>query len=119
MNVDTMGNNFAPALGAGKYLFPATFAQQRLWFLEQLQPGSASYLIPWSLRINGKLNAEALARSLNEIVRLHEILRTTFAWKDGAPVQIVAGELSLPMPVLDFSSGTKREQEAQRLAARS
>jgi len=117
VNVETMGNNSAQALGAAKYVFPATFAQQRLWFLEQLQPGSASYLIPWSLRINGKLNTQALERSLNEIVRRHEILRTTFSWKDGAPVQVVTGELSVPLPMLDLSSSTKREQEAQRLAS--
>ncbi len=83
MNVETTGNNSAPTQGAAKYVFPATFAQQRLWFLEQLQPGSASYLIPWSLRITGNLNPEALRRSLNEIVHRHEILRTTFSWQDG------------------------------------
>jgi Condensation domain len=98
-------------------VFPATFAQQRLWFLEQLQPGSTSYLIPWSLRISGNLNEEALERSLNEIVRRHEILRTTFAWKDGLLVQVVAGELSVPIPVLDPSFSANREQEAQRLAS--
>src|SRR5713226_6061232 len=112
-----MGHNSAQPLGIAKYVFPATFGQQRLWFLEQLQPGSTSYLIPWSLRINGKLNAEALERSLDEIVRRHEILRTTFTWKDGASVQVVGGELPVPMPVLDLSSHAKREQEAQRLAS--
>ena len=108
-------------VGAGTYVFPATFAQQRLWFLEQLQPGGTSYLIPWSLRISGNLDPEALRRSLNEIVRRHEILRTTFSWKDGAPVQVVAGELSVPMPVLDLSARANPEranpeEEAQKLA---
>jgi amino acid adenylation domain-containing protein len=116
VNVDTMGNSSAQASAAAKYVFPSTFAQQRLWFLEQLQPGSTSYLIPWSLRISGKLNAEALEHSLNEIVRRHEILRTTFSFKDGAPVQVVAGELSVPMPTVDLSSSAKSEEEAQRLA---
>ncbi|HEY8670269.1 MAG TPA: condensation domain-containing protein, partial [Terriglobales bacterium] len=86
-----------------KYVFPTTFAQQRLWFLEQLQPGSISYLVPWSLRISGKLNLPALEQSLNEIVRRHEVLRTTFSWKDGMPVQVIAGALSIPLPVLDLS----------------
>ena len=81
-----------------------------------MQPGGTSYLIPWSLRISGKLNAEALQRSLNEIVRRHEILRTTFSWKDGAPVQVVAGELSVAMPVLDLSASANPEEEAQKLA---
>jgi amino acid adenylation domain-containing protein len=97
-------------------VFPATFAQQRLWFLEQLQPGGTSYLIPWSLRISGKLDPEALRRSLNEIVRRHEILRTTFSWKDGAPVQVVGGELSLAVPVLDLSGRANPEEEGQKLA---
>src|SRR5258708_29467755 len=102
--VETMGNNSAWARGKGKYVFPATFAQERVWFLEQLQPGGTSYLIPWSLRLSGNLDPEALQRSLNEITRRHEILRTTFFWKDGAPAQVVAGEISVPMPVLDISS---------------
>jgi len=114
--VETTGNNSGHASTTAKYVFPATFAQQRLWFLEQLQPGSASYLIPWSLRIQGQLNAEALQRSLNEIVRRHEILRTSFSWKDGAPVQVVTSELSLAMPVRDLSSSPNREQEVQKLA---
>jgi hypothetical protein len=97
-------------------VFPATFAQQRLWFLEQLQPGGTSYLIPWSLRISGKLDPEALRRGLNEIVRRHEILRTTFFWKDGAPVQVVEGELSVAMTVRDFSTRAKPEDAAQTLA---
>src|SRR5450631_3455681 len=111
-----MGNNSALALGKGKYVFPSTFAQQRLWFLERLQPGGTSYLIPWSLRISGNLNPDALQRSLNEIVRRHEILRTTFSWKDGAPVQVVTGDLSVAMPVLDLSASANPEEEAQKLA---
>ena len=72
------------------YVFPVTFAQQRLLFLDQLDPDSTSYSVPWSIRMTGKLNAEALERSLNEIVRRHEILRTTFDIVDGQPVQIVS-----------------------------
>jgi amino acid adenylation domain-containing protein len=113
-----MGNN--PAQGilgtAATYVFPTTFAQQRLWFLEQLQPGGVSYLVPWSLRLSGQLNVEALEKSLNEIVRRHEILRTTFSWKDGAPVQVVAGSLCIALPVIDLSDRTNPAEEAQRLA---
>src|SRR5229473_7358303 len=104
--VETMGNNSALALGKGKYVFPATFAQQRLWFLEQLQPGGTSYLIPWALRISGSVNVEALERCLNEIVHRHEVLRTSFSWKDGMPMQIVAGSLTVPLLVEDLSSYT-------------
>jgi amino acid adenylation domain-containing protein len=116
VNVETTGNNSAQVAGAGTYVFPATFAQQRLWFLEQLQPGGVSYLIPWSLRISGNLNVEALGRALNEIVRRHEVLRTTFSFKDGAPVQVVAEKLSVPMALLDLSSRATREEDAKRLA---
>src|SRR5437016_12792795 len=63
----------------GPHQVPATFLQQRLWFLNQLQPEDVSYLIPWSFRLSGSLDAAALERTLNEIVRRHEVLRTTFA----------------------------------------
>src|SRR5258708_19480805 len=114
--VETMGNNSASALGKGKYVFPAALAQQRWGFVEKLRRGGTSYLIPWSLRLSGNLDPEALQRSLNEITRRHEILRTTFFWKDGAPAQVVAGEISVPMPVLDISSSAKPEEEAHKLA---
>jgi amino acid adenylation domain-containing protein len=118
VNVDKTGNNSVPAgtATATRYVFPTTFAQQRLWFLEQLQPGGTSYLVPWSLRISGRLNASALEQSLHEIVRRHEVLRTTFSWKDGMPVQVIAGALSVPLPLLDLSSATTPEEEAHRLA---
>jgi amino acid adenylation domain-containing protein len=117
VTVDNTGNHSAQvSLGtSGTYVFPTTFAQQRLWFLEQLQPGSVSYLVPWSLQLSGKLNIEALGRSLNEIVRRHEILRTTFSWKDGMPVQVVTGS-SIPLPLLDLSAASSPEKEAQRLS---
>ena len=73
------------------YAFPVSFAQQRLWFLDRLAPGGTFYNIAWSLRLTGLLNAAALEKSLNEVVRRHEILRTTFAMEGGEPVQVVAG----------------------------
>ncbi|MCC5667067.1 amino acid adenylation domain-containing protein [Nostoc sp. CHAB 5784] len=65
---------------------PLSFAQQRLWFLEQLQPGSATYNIPTAVRLTGSLNIAVLARSLNEIIRRHEVLRTQFPTVDGNPL---------------------------------
>jgi amino acid adenylation domain-containing protein len=100
---------------AAKHIFPTTFAQQRLWFLERLLPGNTSYLIPWFLRISGRLNVAALEKSLNEIVARHEVLRTTLGWKDGAPVQVVTGTLSVPLPVTDLSRLSQPEEEARRL----
>ena len=99
------------------YAFPLTFAQQRLWFLDQLEPHAIAYLIPWSIRMNGTLNVDALRDSLNEIVRRHEILRTTFSSVDGQPTQVVAPSLYITLPVLDLSEFTEREKQAQQLAA--
>ena len=66
-----------------------SFGQQRLWFLEQLSPGTATYNVPNAVRIKGPLNAEALSRALDDIVDRHEVLRTIFAISNGAPVQLV------------------------------
>jgi len=98
------------------YVFPLTFAQQRLWFLDQLQPGGSSYSVPWSIRMTGKLDADALERSLNEIVRRHEVLRTTFSVDDGQPVQIVSETLQLSLPIVDLSQSADREEQAKQAA---
>ena len=100
------------------YVFPVTFAQQRLLFLSQLDPNSTSYSVPWSIRLTGELNAEALERSLNEIVRRHEILRTTFDVLEGQPVQIVSPSLQVPLTVVDLSTTHDPEKEAQVAALR-
>src|SRR5438105_1367880 len=62
-----------------------SFAQQRLWFLEQLEPGTPTYNIPGAIRLTGTLNVLALEQGVNEIVRRHEVLRTTFTTVDGQP----------------------------------
>ncbi|HHH41604.1 MAG TPA: amino acid adenylation domain-containing protein, partial [Chloroflexi bacterium] len=97
---------------------PLSFAQQRLWFLDQLAPNSPLYNIPDAVRITGPLDVGVLERSLNEIVRRHEVLRTTFAAVEGRPIQVIAPELHLPLPVVDLRSLPKarREAEALRLA---
>jgi hypothetical protein len=75
---------------------PLSFSQERLWFLDQLEPGrSSAYNIPLTLRITGTLNLSALKQSLNEIVRRHEALRTTFSSIEGKPVQVIHPELTL------------------------
>ncbi len=83
---------------------PVSFAQQRLWFLDQLAPGSAHYNIPTVLRLKGELNLEALERSVREIVRRHESLRTTFAEKKGAPVQVIHDDMDVQLNVTDLST---------------
>ena len=95
-----------------------SFAQQRLWFLDQLDPGSAAYNLSTSLRLPGFLDISILKRSLNEIVRRHEALRTTFEFVDGQPAQIIAPASDLDVEVVDLTSVSPamREQEAHRLA---
>src|SRR5215471_17303632 len=98
------------------YVFPVTFAQQRLLFLNQLDPSSTTYSVPWSIRITGPLNAEALERSLNEIVQRHEILRTTYDIVEGHPVQTVSPAVHVPLVRMDLASLPDPEREAQTAA---
>jgi amino acid adenylation domain-containing protein len=94
-----------------------SFAQQRLWFLEQLQPGTASNNLPVAMRLKGRLDVSALERAFTELVRRHESLRTTFQSKDGEPVQVLRPAAPLPLPVIDLSTHEAPEAEARRLAA--
>ena len=85
-------------------VIPTSFAQQRLWFLDQFEPGSPVYNVPTTLRLSGRLDAEVLTRALNEVVRRHDVLRTTFAVVDDMPVQVVAPKLALELPQTDLSA---------------
>src|SRR5262249_21128412 len=81
-----------------------SYAQQRLWFLDQLEPGSAAYNMPAPVRLSGRLDEAALGRALAEVVRRHEALRTTFASEDGRPVQRIGPPPALALPVVDLSA---------------
>jgi amino acid adenylation domain-containing protein len=98
---------------------PLSFAQQRLWFLDQLDRDSATYTIRAPMRLEGAIEARAVEQSLAEIVRRHEALRTTFVAVGGEPHQVIATEPSFTMPVVDLTSLPEltREAEARRLAA--
>jgi amino acid adenylation domain-containing protein len=93
-----------------------SFAQERLWFLDQLEPGSAFYNLPFALRLRGELDVDALERSLGEIVRRHEALRTSFREHDGTPRQVVApfGGFGLTVKDLAHLPEETREVEVQR-----
>ena len=81
---------------------PLSFGQERLWFLDRMDPGTAAYNIPAHLRLAGDLDVPALKAALQEVVRRHEALRTTFAEGAGGPVQVIAPELELRVPVVDL-----------------
>jgi amino acid adenylation domain-containing protein/non-ribosomal peptide synthase protein (TIGR01720 family) len=80
---------------------PLSFAQQRLWFLDQLEPGSAAYNIPLAVRLSGRLDIPALAHALSQVVQRHQVLRAVFPEEKGEPVQVVT-ERPLNLPVLDL-----------------
>jgi surfactin family lipopeptide synthetase A len=104
---------------AGSRRLPPSFAQQRLWFLDQLVPGNPFYNEHAAVRIGFAVSAAALERSLREIVRRHETLRTTFMAVDGEPVQVIApsAEVSLPCVDLRHLPRDVRLAEARRFAA--
>src|SRR5262249_26655784 len=96
---------------------PLSFAQERLWFVEKLNPVSGIYNIPLALRLTGDLNIEALEFALTEIVRRHEVLRTRYETRDHQPVQVVEMQFTRKLPVLDLSnvSGDKLETELKHI----
>lgn len=99
---------------------PLSFAQQRLWFLDQWEPGSPYYNVPAAVRLHGRLNHLAMQQTLDEIVRRHEVLRTRFTQVDGRPkLEIGPADLAMmPTRVIDLQQlpAIEREQEAVRLA---
>lgn len=82
---------------------PLSYAQQRLWFLDQLEPDSAFYNIPIALRLSGQLNIPALEQSINEVVRRHESLRTSFVTVNGQATQNISSSFSLPIMFVDMT----------------
>jgi amino acid adenylation domain-containing protein len=99
-------------------VIPLSFAQRRLWFLDQLMPGNSFYNIPAAVRLQGRLDMKAFERSLNEVVNRHESLRTRFVSEEGQASQVIAAAGSPALPLLDLRglSEQEREAEARRLA---
>ncbi|MCP4663525.1 MAG: amino acid adenylation domain-containing protein, partial [bacterium] len=97
---------------------PPSFSQLREWFLDQLEPGNPAYHLPAAVRLEGPFDPRALAAAVNEIVRRHEALRTTFPAVEGQPVQVVAPRLAVPVPLVDLQGlpPRRRDAEAVRLA---
>lgn len=91
---------------------PQSFAQRRLWMLEALRPGTPVYTVRTALRLAGGVDHAALRRAVNEVVRRHESLRTTFTLQDGAPVQVIADSLVVDLPVVEVQGSTHAQREA-------
>lgn len=98
---------------------PLSFAQERLWFLDQFMPNNAFYNVPSVTRIVGHLDAPALEKAFYALVKRHESLRTTFQMQGGRPVQLIAAEPTVTLPIVDLHSvpETVRDQEAHQLIA--
>ncbi|MEM7584178.1 MAG: amino acid adenylation domain-containing protein [Acidobacteriota bacterium] len=94
-----------------------SFAQQRLWFIQQFQPGTAAYNIPSGVRLSGPLNASLFALALGRVARRHEVLRTTYQLVDQRPLQRVADTVDARLPLIDLSGlpAGRREDEGQNL----
>jgi acyl transferase domain-containing protein/alpha-ketoglutarate-dependent taurine dioxygenase len=92
---------------------PLSFAQQRLWFIDQTEPGSSLYNLSTAVRLTGELNIAALNQSFNEIFRRHESLRTTFTTFQDRPVQSIAPALEINLDVADFSAHPEQQREAE------
>jgi len=97
---------------------PLSFSQRRLWFLERLNPGTGAYNLPAPIRLHGPVDAAALERALDGLRERHEALRTSFAERDGEPVQVIHPFAPVPLPVDDLSGldEAAREAEARRIA---
>src|SRR5215203_257007 len=98
---------------------PLSFAQQRLWLLDRLEPGTSAYNMPFPARLLGSLDRQALARALAEILRRHESLRTRFTTFDGVPVQVIEPPAAASLPLVDLSGLARpaAREEGDRLLA--
>jgi amino acid adenylation domain-containing protein len=117
MNQLSLEKNTAEAPSSPVFTFPASFAQRRLWFLSQLYSDTTAYHIPAMIRIRGPLDVPALHRSLQEIIRRHESLRTHFVTVDDEPQQVVDVETRLDLPIITLNvAASEMEEEAKKLA---
>ena len=95
------------------FVMPVSFAQERVWYLDQLYGDIPGTNVPVAFHISGKLNADALEQSFNEIIRRHESLRTNFTLMDGKPVQVISPELRISLNVLAFDDLSEKERDTR------
>src|SRR4051794_40170520 len=111
-----MLQNALQDVGMTANLLPVSFAQQRLWFLEQLNPGTSSYNLVRVFRVSGSLDTDALHQAFKAMVDRHEVLRTGFTAVDGRPVQVIRNHVDVDLPVLDFGDLPEPQREPRALA---
>jgi len=92
---------------------PLSFAQQRLWFLDQLEPGNSVYNIPIACRITGPFQISLFQRSIDDIIHRHEILRTIVRKSNGVPEQLIKQHTTLPINVIDLTDTPDAEKKCQ------
>lgn len=92
---------------------PLSYAQQRLWFLDQLEPGKATYNIPGVVELKGNLNVEFLEKSINKIVKRHESLRTSFSSEEGKAKQIITNDIPIKLDIIDLSLSPNGKREIE------
>jgi len=102
------------SVGKETFAFPATVGQKVIWSLDQLKPGNPAYNIALRFRVSGRLQVSAMQRALEEIVRRHEALRTTFSLDDGEVQQIVHPPTPVQLPVVDLESSSEPERAAEQ-----
>src|SRR5687767_3818648 len=104
-------------MNEGIRIYPTSFAQQRLWFLNQLEPESPAYNESRAVRLTGSLDLIALENAFNQIVMRHDVLRTAIVPVDGTPVQRIANSAVIKLRVVDLQARieTDRNTEARRL----
>ena len=100
--------------------FPLSFAQERLWLLQQIEPDCVAYHVPLGIRLIGPLNLPALEKSLSELVRRHEVLRAVVLQTEGTPCQVIRPPHDVHLDVVDVSAESDRDKEnvLRRLATR-
>src|SRR5579859_7084972 len=115
---ETIGEGAVTASAGEVYVLPSSFGQERFWALDRLQPGNPTWSVPVRFRLEGDLDPALLERAFNEIIRRHEVLRTTFRADADAPAQVIAPALSLKLSVVDLRhlAKTDRDAEVDRLS---
>lgn len=111
VSFDAIGTEMSHSGADDVFVFPASFAQQRLWFLAQLVPDNPFYNVAATVRLSGQLNLVALRQTFTEIVQRHEALRTNFAMVEGQLVQMIAPKLAISIPLINLQSLPEAEQE--------